>query len=394
MYDKINGLSQKYFNNAIAFRHKMHRQPELSFEEKGTALLISKELDLISVPYKKRIGGNGLMATLSGRNPDKRIIALRADFDALPINEETNLDFSSENEGVMHACGHDIHTASLLSVLRVLNDLKDEWEGTIYFVFQHAEELLPGGAKQMIEANLFGDLQPKYVVAQHVDPDLKVGSFGFKSGKYMASNDEVYLSIVGHGGHAAMPHRINDTVLAASQTIVNLQQIASRLVPSTIPMVLSFGKMIADGATNVIPDKVEISGTFRMFDEEIRKEVHQHIHRIAESTSQSFGTKCLVEIKKGYPVVENNEELTIIAKQIVENDFGRNKIIDLDYRMTSEDFGYFSQKYKSIFYRLGVGHKDSTMNFPLHSSKFNPDEDALLYSIQFMSTLALKLLKK
>ncbi len=394
MFDKINDLSQKYFSSAIAFRQKMHRKPELSFEEEETALLISKELELLSVPFIKGVGGNGLVATLKGKNSNKRIIALRADFDALPINEDTNLDFASENNGVMHACGHDMHTASLLSVLRVLNDSKEEWEGTIHFVFQHAEELLPGGAKQMLEADLFGDLQPEFVIAQHVDPDIEVGTFGFKSGKYMASNDEIYLTIEGHGGHAAMPHKINDTVLSASQTIVNLQQIASRLVPSTVPMVLSFGKIQAEGATNVIPDRVEIAGTFRMFDEEIRKEVYQHINRIAESTSQSFGTTCKVDIRRGYPVVDNNEELTNTAKRIVEGNWGKDKIINLDYRMTSEDFGYFSQKYKSLFYRLGVGHKDQALNFPLHSAKFNPNEDALFYSIWFMSTLALDLLRK
>jgi len=392
MFNTIQKLSQKYFSEAIEFRHQMHRFPELSFEEKETALLIAKELDKISVPYKKNIGGNGIVATLEGKSSNKKIIALRADFDALPIHEETNLDFSSENKGVMHACGHDIHTSSLLSVLRVLNDLKDKWEGTIHFVFQHAEELLPGGAKQMIEANLFGSLQPEFVIAQHVDPDIEVGCFGFKSGRYMASNDEIYLTIEGKGGHGAMPHKINDTVLSASQIIVNLQQIASRLVPSTVPMVLSFGRMIAEGATNVIPEKVEIAGTFRMFDEDLRKEVHQHIKRIAESTAESFGTSCVVDIRKGYPVVDNNIELTEIARKLVEKDLGEDKLVDLDFRMTSEDFGYFSQSYKSLFYRLGVGHENPELNYPLHSSKFNPNEDALLHSIQYMTALALKLL--
>jgi amidohydrolase len=392
MQDKVKALSKKYFQDAVQLRRYMHQYPELSFKETQTANLIAKELEKNNISYQKNIGGNGIVATLKGRNPNKRIIALRADFDALPILEETALEFSSKNKGIMHACGHDMHTASLLSVLKLLNDLKTSWEGTIHFVFQHAEELLPGGAKQMLDANLFGDLQPEFVVAQHVDPDIETGYFGFKSGRYMASNDEIYLTIEGKGGHAAIPHKITDTVLATSQIIINLQQIASRLVPPDIPMVLSFGKLIANGATNVIPNRVDVEGTFRMFDEAQREKVHQHIIRIAESTATSFGTKCKVDIKKGYPVVDNNKELNRIAKQIVSDIFNKNKIIDLGYRMTSEDFGFFSQKYKSLFYRLGVAHKEKSLNYPLHSSRFNPDENALKYSIEFMTMLALKLL--
>lgn len=392
MLDQVEKLSKQYYLEALAFRRQIHQYPELSFKEEKTALLITQELEKMDVSFQKNVGGNGIVAVLKGERAGGKVIALRADFDALPIEEETNLDFSSKNKGVMHACGHDMHTASLLFVLKVLKDLKHEWAGTIYFVFQHAEELLPGGAKQMLEANLFGDLPPEFIVAQHVEPDIECGYLGFKEGRYMASNDEVYLTVEGKGGHGAMPHKINDTVLAASQIIVNLQQIASRLIPSKVPMVLSFGKFIANGATNVIPDRVNIEGTFRMFDEELRKEVHQHIKRIAESTASSYGTSCKVEIRKGYPVVENNKELTLTAKQLVIDLFGKEKICDLDYRMTSEDFGYFSQKYKSLFYRLGVGHKEKSLNYPLHSSKFNPNEEALKYSIEFMSNLALKLL--
>ena len=392
MLDKIETLAKKYFSNTVEFRRQMHLYPEISFKEEKTAQSIIAEIEKMALPYKDKIGGNGILVTLEGKNPKKKIIALRADFDALPIQEETNFVFQSTNKGVMHACGHDMHTASLLSVLKVLNALKEEWEGTIHFIFQHAEELLPGGAKQMLEANLFGDLQPEYVVAQHVDPDIECGYFGFKKGKYMASNDEVYLSVEGKGGHAAMPHKLNDTVLSTAQILINLQQIASRLVPSTVPMVLSFGKVMANGATNVIPDQVHIEGTFRMFDEHLRKEVHQHIKRIAESTAKAFGTQCKVDIRKGYPVVDNHEELVDVAQNTVTNIFGSDKVINLDYRMTSEDFGYFSQKYKSLFYRLGVGHKDKALNYPLHSSKFNPNEEALRYSVQFMASLALKLL--
>lgn len=393
MFEKIKSLSSTVFNEAVQIRRHLHKHPELSFKEFNTADFIANELDKIEIPYRKGVGGNGMVATLKSNNPDKKIIALRADFDALPILEETNLSFSSENNGVMHACGHDIHSSSLLSVIKVLKALKSEWEGTIHFVFQHAEELIPGGASLMLKDNLFGDLQPEYIIAQHVEPDLQAGTFGIKPGRYMASNDEIYLTIHGKGGHGAMPHKFNDTVLAAAHVLVNLQQISSRLVPANVPMVLSFGKVVADGATNVIPDKVEIQGTFRMFDEELRSTVHQHIERISKSTAEAFGTTCEIEIRKGYPVVDNNEELSAIAKETMQKLFGKKNVIDLDYRMTSEDFAFFSQKYKSVFYRLGVGRKDSSLNFPLHSSKFNPDEEALKYSIQYMSSLALKILK-
>ena len=389
MFKQNKSLIINYTNQAIELRRQIHQNPELSFEEYDTAKLIMRKLDEMAVPYTSNVGGNGIVATIKSGNFEKKIIALRADFDALPIQEETGLDFESRNSGVMHACGHDIHSSSLLAVAGVLNELKNEWEGTIHFVFQHAEELLPGGAKQMLDANLFGDLQPEYVIAQHVDPDLKVGEFGFKSDKYMASNDEIYLTINGKGGHGAMPHKFDDTVLAASQIINSLQQISSRLVPAATPMVLSFGKFIANGATNIIPNKVIIEGTFRTFDEKWRLEGHSHIERIAKSTAKAYGTECEVEIRKGYPVVVNNKDLYEMARKITIDGWGEEQVKELDYRMTSEDFAYFSNRYKSLFYRLGVGHKNESKNFPLHSSKFNPDESALEHSIRFMTELAI-----
>jgi len=394
MLEKIKSISLIYSEKAIDIRRHIHSQPELSFKEIKTAKYISEELDKIGIPYKSGVGGNGIVATLQSKNPNKRIIALRADFDALPIHEETNLRFSSVNTGVMHACGHDIHTSSLLMVAAVLKELIEDWEGTIHFVFQHAEELVPGGAKLMLEDNLFGNLQPECVIAQHVDPDIKTGSFGFKSGRYMASNDEIYLKVSGNGGHAAMPHKINDTVLATSQILVSLQQISSRIVPASIPMVLSFGKVIADGATNVIPAEVRIEGTFRTFDEKWRKEAHGYIKSISESTAKAYGTNCDVEIRHGYPVVENDSNLYNKAVNLVKETWGEDKLEYLDYRMTSEDFGFFTQKYNSLFYRLGVGYNETSNNYPLHSSKFNPNEEALKYAIEFMSSLAIKILNE
>ncbi len=389
----IHEIPLKYIDKAISDRHFLHQHPELSFKEYNTAQWICENLENYGVEYRSGLGGNGIIATLKGLNPNKKAIALRADFDALPIEEETNLPFASIKKGVMHACGHDLHTANLLAVLSFLNDNRTLFEGTIHFIFQHGEELVPGGAQLMLDDNLFDGNEPELVIAQHTEPNLEAGTFGFKSGAYMASNDEVYIQIHGKGGHAAMPNHINDTVLAASQTVVSLQQIASRLAKPTIPMVLSLGKFIADGATNVIPSVVYLEGTFRTFDESWRKKAKEHIQSIAQQTAQAYGCEAKVEIRKGYPVVNNNPDLTQKAIALTESLFGKEAVHHLEHRMTSEDFGFFTQKYPSLFYRFGVGHQDKNKNYPLHSSRFNPNEQALKYSVKFMVNLVLKVLE-
>ncbi len=392
MKDQIKERCLNFKDFAIDFRRTLHRCPELSFQEEQTALRIQEQLEQHHISYRKNVGGNGIVAVLEGKNPDKKAIALRADFDALPLEEKTNLPFASQNKGVMHACGHDFHTACLLAATLVLDSLKNLWEGRIYCIFQHAEELVPGGAKAILNDHPFEFQEPEYIIAQHVEPNLPVGTFGFKKGKYMASNDEIYLNIKGQGGHGALPHTINDTVLAASQTIVSLQQITSRIVPATLPCILSFGRMIANGATNVIPNEVNIAGTFRIFDESWRKKVHQHIQRIAEHTAEAYGVKCEVEIRHGYPVVENNDFLVDTAKAIIQ-DTENTKSVDLEHRMTSEDFAYFTQKYKSLFFRTGVGHSQKELNHPLHSELFNLNETAFDYALPFLVELSLNLLK-
>ncbi len=386
-------IPSKYIDRAISDRRFLHQYPELSFKEYNTAQWICKELDDYGVSYRSGVGGNGIVAVLKGINPDKKTVALRADFDALPVHEETDLPFCSKQEGVMHACGHDLHTANLLAVLSFLNDNKTKFEGTIYFIFQHGEELVPGGAQLMLDDDLFDGNEPELIIAQHTEPNLTAGSFGFKSGAYMASNDEVYIQVHGKGGHAAMPNHINDTVLAASQVVVSLQQIASRLVKPTIPMVLSLGKFIADGATNVIPSVVSLEGTFRTFDETFREEAKGLIQKIAKETAQAYGCEAEVEIRKGYPVVDNNPKLMQQATTLAKELFGESSVHYLEHRMTSEDFGFFTQKYPALFYRFGVGHSDKAMNHPLHSSKFNPNEEALKYSVKFMVNLILKTLE-
>lgn len=384
-------IDKELVDKALLNRRHMHQHPELSFQETHTANWISDQLEEMAVKYRRNVGGNGIVATLKQGKADSSIVALRADFDALPILEQSNSSFASVNKGVMHACGHDFHTSILLSVLEHFKQ-DDAWEGTIHFIFQHAEEMLPGGAIAMLQDNLFDGELPKVIIAQHVDPDLKVGTFGFKPGAYMASSDEIYLTITGRGGHAALPHKINDTVLAASQTIVNLQQIASRKADPTTPMVLSFGKLMALGATNVIPSEVRIEGTLRTFDETWREDSKRLIDEITVYTAKAHGCNANIDIKYGYPVLFNNEAATQTAIDTCKNIFGEHNTIALTHRMTAEDFGYFSQQYPAVFYRCGVAQKDASNNFPLHSSQFNLNEDAIEPSIKMMINLTLKFL--
>ena len=384
MKTKIAQLTQEYFKDIQLIRRHIHQNPELSFQEEKTAAYIMQELDKLAIPYRHHIGGNGIVATLeSGKS--KKIIAIRADFDALPIEEKTNLPYASINKGVMHACGHDMHTASLLGVARLLKTIAKDWEGIVHFVFQPAEELLPGGAQQMIQENLFEDKQPQLIIAQHVDPDILQGEIGVKSGVYMASGDEIYLKIKGQGGHAALPHKINDTVLAAAQVLINLQQISARLAPATIPTVLSFGKISAEGATNLIPNQVKIAGTFRTFDEKWRKKAHQHIKRIAKSTAEAMSCTCDVEVRSGYPVLKNDIYWTNKFKEQAQKILTKESVLDLDYRMTTEDFAYFSHQYPVVYYRLGVANKEDKNNFPLHSSRFSPSEAAIQTAVNTIS---------
>jgi amidohydrolase len=391
-YNQIDTLTQKYLHEAIDFRRHLHQYPELSFQEHKTARWIGQQLTLLKIEHRMGVGGNSIIAKLES-NPEQGLaIALRADFDALPIQEETHLPFESHHAGVMHACGHDFHTASLLTTAKVLNDSKSLWNGTIYLIFQHAEEVLPGGAIAVLNDHPFDGPQPIAIVGQHVAPELPVGSIGLKSGRYMASSDEIYIKIHGKGGHGALPQHINDTVLASAQMIVNLQQVSARLAPPTIPTVLSFGRFIANGATNVIPDLVQIEGTFRTFDENWRSKAHEHIIHIAGSTAESYGCTCQTEIRKGYPVLRNDEDLYQKARAVALDFVGGKQLVELDYRMTSEDFSYYSQAYPSLFYRIGVGHADESKNHPLHSSKFSLNEAGFENAIGMMVRLAIKLL--
>ena len=361
--------------------------PELSFKEYNTSKFIKSTLKKWGVKFDE-IGDTGLIVLVKGYNPPAKIIAFRADFDALPIIEENEIEYCSKNQGVMHACGHDAHTASLLGVIKVLINLKQEFEGTIKFIFQPAEEVFPGGAKTMIDLGVLEKPKVEKVFAQHVYPELEVGKVGFASGTYMASADELYIDITGKGGHAAIPEAYNNPILAAADLISTLE---NYFFPyRNKPSVLAIGFVNADGHTNVIPEKVSIKGTFRTLSEDFRFFAHKKIKEISKKISKKFSLKVNIVIKVGYPVLKNDHKLTLSSIKLAKEFLGEKNVVDLSYRMTAEDFAYFSQIIPSCFYRLGVANQKLGITHGLHTSKFNIDEEALKIAVGLMTYFALK----
>jgi len=362
----------------VDIRRYLHAHPELSFEEEKTAAYISERLTAWSIEHQTGVAGHGITGFIKGRNPEKKTVALRADIDALPITEKNDIPYRSLNHGVMHACGHDVHTTCLLGAIKILNERKSEFEGTIKFIFQPAEEKLPGGAIKMMEAGVLENPRVDAIFGQHVYPDLEVGKVGFRSGSYMASGDEIYLFIRGKGGHAAMPDEIDDTVLAMAEILVSLQTVVSRKSPPAIPTVLSFGYVRAEGATNVIPSEVMVRGTFRTFDETWRANAHQLIKEKAEAIALAHGCSCEVMINKGYPFLENDPEVTAIAKKAAEEYLGKENVVNLDIRMTAEDFARYARQVPACFYRLGTQNKEKGITSGLHTPQFEVDEKSLV----------------
>ncbi|NOU61011.1 M20 metallopeptidase family protein [Marinifilum caeruleilacunae] len=388
--DKIKEFANSIESEIIEIRSHLHQYPELSFEEFETSKFIQSKLDEYGIPFTNGHVKTGIVGKIEGKNPSKKVIALRSDMDALPIDENPENKYCSKNIGVMHACGHDMHMASLLGTAKILNQFKSEWEGTILLIFQPGEELLPGGARLMMEE---GALQPEpeWILGAHVLPDMPTGTVGFRSGMYMASGDEIYLTVKGKGGHAAMPHKCTDNVLIASHIIVALQQIVSRHCDARIPTVLSFGKIEANGATNIIPGEVKIAGTFRTMNEEWRSKAKQLISDIAKSTAKGMGAECEVDIRHGYPFLVNHEKYTEQAKNDAIELLGEEKVVNMDIRMTTEDFGFYSQKYPVSFYRFGV---KSEKPGSLHTPNFEANEKALKTSMSVMAWMAISYLNK
>lgn len=385
---KIQQLSAGYLDEIIAVRRHLHANPELSFKEFKTAEYVAEKLTEFQIPFKKGIAGTGIVATVEGRNPSAKTIALRADLDALPIKEANELEYRSKNEGVMHACGHDAHAASLIGAALILSELKDEFEGRVKFIFQPGEEKVPGGASLMIKEGVLKNPVPDCIIAQHVFPELEAGKVGFRAGMYMASTDELYVTVKGKGGHGALPDQNVDPVLIAAHLIVALQQIVSRNARPDIPSVLSFGKVIADGSTNVIPDVVEMEGTFRTMHEAWREEAHHKMKQMATQIAQSMGGNCEFNIVKGYPFLVNDEATTLKAKKLAVDYLGEANVVELDLRMTSEDFAWYSQQLPACLYRLGVRNEAQGITSGLHTSTFNIDEKALETAMGLMAWIA------
>ncbi|MEI6347191.1 MAG: M20 family metallopeptidase [Bacteroidota bacterium] len=390
---RIKELSKSYLSEAISIRRHFHQHPELSTEEFKTAEFISKKLTEWGIEHQTGIAKTGIVGVIKGNNPDSFVVGLRADMDALPIEEQTDVDYKSQNTGVMHACGHDAHMASLLFTVKILHELRHELNGSVKFIFQPSEEKYPGGAITMINEGVLENPSPQIMLGMHVMPGLSAGVVGFKSGKYMASTDEIYITIKGKGGHAATPNLNIDPITTAAQTIIALQQVVSRFAPPMMPTVLSFGRIEGLGRTNIIPDEVTIQGTIRTFDEIWRKKAHQLIIDICENTCKSFGAQAEVFIDKGYPYLVNDEEVTSTSTQWAKDFVGEANVEALDLRMTAEDFAYFSHQIPSCFYRLGIDIPNTNTLLNLHSNTFNLHENALENSIGLMSWLTINWLK-
>lgn len=389
----IKSLAKSFSEEIIQIRRQIHTNPELGFEEIKTATFICQKLEEYKIQYQSGIAKTGIVALIKGKNPDKKCIALRADMDALPIFEKNNCSYKSKNEGIMHACGHDAHIASLLGAAKILNSLKNEFEGSIKLLFQPSEEKFPGGALAMINENVLLNPETEIVIGQHVLPTLDSGKIGLRPGKYMASTDEIYLTVKGKGGHAATPELNIDPIVISAHIILALQQITSRYSNPSMPTVLSFGKITGDGRTNIIPDLVTIDGTLRTFDETWRAEAHLKITEIAQSIAKGMGGECKVVIDKGYPFLVNNDKLTESIKENAIEYLGNENVINLEMRMTAEDFAYFSHLKPSCFYRLGVRNEEKGIISNLHTSTFDIDENSLETGMGLMAWLAISQLK-
>ena len=388
MKEKVRSLAKQFFNEIVDIRRHIHQNPELSFEEYETSKYIQSKLTEWGIEFETGYVKTGIVAYVKGNNPSSKIIALRADMDALPILEENDVNYASQNKGVMHACGHDVHSASLLGTIKILNELKDSFEGTVKCIFQPGEEKLPGGASLMIAEGVLENPRPEKILGQHVYPDLEAGKVGYRKGMYMASCDEIHFTVKGKGGHAALPHKLKDPVLATAQIIVALQQVVSRGSKPNVPSVLSIGKVIANGATNIIPNEVNVEGTFRTMDEVWRAKAHQLIEEIIHNTAMANGVEVDLNLEKGYPFLVNDEATTENAILVAQDYLGKENVIDLDLRMTGEDFAYYSQQIPACFYRLGTSESSG-----LHTPNFNVDEKAIEVGVGLMAFQAIEQLK-
>ncbi|MBD0366962.1 MAG: amidohydrolase [Flavisolibacter sp.] len=381
---RIQQLAKQYADEFIQIRHHLHAHPELSYQEYETSRFIQQKLQEYAIPFEVK-AGTGVVGLLEGKNQDKRVIALRGDMDALPIKEENDVPYKSRKEGLMHACGHDVHTTCLLGAAKILSETKDAWEGTIKLIFQPGEEKNPGGASLLIKEGVLENPKPQCIFALHVNPQLEVGNLSFRGGQVMASADEIYITIRSKGGHAAAPHLTADTILIASHLVVSLQQIISRNNDPFTPSVLSITSFQGGYTTNVIPTEVKLMGTFRSMNEEWRYKAHDLIRKQAKEVVQAMGAEADVHIDVGYPTVYNNENLNTQARQQAEEYMGKDKIHETEMRMGAEDFGFYSQQIPGCFFRLGTGNKERGITAGVHTPYFNIDDRAIEIGMGIMA---------
>lgn len=386
---KIQQLAKDFYEETVQHRRHLHQFPELSFEEFETAAFVKQKLEELSIPYQV-MANTGVVGVIKGELPSDKVIALRADMDALPIQEVEGRPYGSKVQGVMHACGHDVHTTSLLSVAKILTKLRSSFGGTVKLIFQPGEEKIPGGASLLIKEGVLKNPAPTAILGQHVMPSIEAGKVGFRSGLYMASSDELYLTITGQGGHGAQPHQNIDPIAIAAQIITAMQQVVSRFADPRIPTVLSWGKIIGNGATNVIPDEVYLEGTFRTFNEDWRAKAHVKMLDIAIGIAESMGADCDFEIRKGYPFLINEPKLTESSRSYAKEYLGEENVVDLDLWTAAEDFAFYSQEIDACFYRLGTGNKEKGIQAAVHTPGFDIDESALELSIGLMAYITLR----
>lgn len=392
--ERIKQIVSEREAELISIRRHLHAHPELSYQEEQTMVFVSEQLNNAGIPHQTHVGGFGIVGLIEGKNPDKKVIALRGDMDALPITEQNEVPYKSCNTGVMHACGHDVHTTCLLGAALALNSIKDQFEGTIKLIFQPAEEKLPGGASIMIKDGALKNPDVVTITGQHVLPQMEVGKVGFRPGIYMASCDEIFITVKGPGGHGAQPNLTVDTILVASHIVVALQQVVSRRANPIMPSVLSIGKMIANGATNIIPQEVYMEGTLRTFDETWRAEAKMHIRSIVEGIGAAMGAAIDLRIEDGYPYLKNDETLTNQAFEWAKEYLGEDNVEELPIRLTAEDFSYYTQVLPACFYRLGTGNKAKGITSGIHTPTFDIDEGALKLGAGLMAWIAFKQLEE
>ncbi len=390
MLDKIKNRAKQYLPEFIAVRHHLHAHPELSYEEYNTSKFIQQKLTEFGIPFEVK-ATTGVVGIIEGKNPEKRVVALRADMDALPILEENNVPYKSTIDGVMHACGHDVHTTCLLGAAKILSETKQDWEGTVKLIFQPGEEKNPGGASLMIKDGVLENPAPEKIIALHVHPGMEVGKFSFRGGMVMASADEIYITVKGKGGHAAAPHLAIDPILIASHLIISLQQIISRNNNPFNPSVLSITAINAGNTTNVIPSEVKLMGTFRAMNEEWRFKAHELIINQTNAIVQSMGGEADVKIDVGYPFVFNDEKLSEQAKELAIMFAGSEHVSETELRMGAEDFAYYTHVIPGCFFRLGAGNQSKGIVYNVHHPRFNIDENAIEQGIGMMAWLAISI---